>query len=230
MASRYGVAVADIVGAGSEFTQPAAWTDAEVLSLIEEMEDWVDELTNDKWDSNSRAYVFDGTGQKYLFLTEKTRLRCLSVTNVVYRSDYADSFDSDGTTCDSDSYIRYNHLLVRVSTNETTRLITEEGVWERGRQNYRVTGTWGHASVPVAIKRAVVLLVRERITPGSSMSEAPLAEEQWADYRYRLREASATSDSKKGVPILSGYPAVDRLLMRHRNRRPVMRVLGKWTR
>ena len=225
MASRYGVTKTDIQGPAGGFSVPAGWSDEEVVTLIEEAEAWVDALTNDRWDELSWAFTFDGTGGVYLFYQQKTRLRCLAISGIQFRSSFdpTDNFDDDGETLATDSYIRHKRFVARVDVSESTRLVTEKGVWEKGHQNYKVTGTWGHSSVPWGIKHAVVLLCRETITPGSSRSEALLAEEAWADYRYKI-QASATA-AEKGVPVLSGYPAVDKILARYRNKAPILKMV-----
>jgi len=230
MASRYGIAApADITGLGSEFSVPSAWSDADVLTVVEEMEDQVDQLTRDRWDILSRSYILDGTGKTNLYFAQKTLFRCLSITSVSWRKeyDYSDTFAADGEAVAEDSYRRHPYFCERLQNSpETRRYLTEQGVWERGRQNYKITGTWGHSSVPKGIKRAVVLLVRERITPGSTEDETPMESEQWSDYKYVVRGTAASRSAGRGIPILSGYPSVDRILSRFTNKRVKLSMVG----
>ena len=222
-------AVSDVTGLGSEFTLPSAWSSADVLVAIEEASRRIDMLTKDYWSSVSRSYYLSGDGTDLLLLTEKTRLRLVSVTQIQYRTQYdaTDNFDDDGEEVDEDTYVITSSRrgIRRVGYSYNRGRVLESGysrIWVNGVENYKVTATFGHANVPDIIKRICVLMVRERIQPQyCSDLVSPLSEKFPDGYQYTAPQYTVTDSTKQG---LTGIPAIDNLLWAVVNKSPKMVV------
>ena len=212
----------DISGYGEEFNIPSAWSADNVTQVIADVTDVINRVTGDNFESVSKAILFDGNNRSTLFLTRKTPLRLLSVTQIQFRSDYdsTDNFDDDGEIIVANSYVPYPHYVVKVQSSETTvRSVGNDIVWRLGNKNYKLTGVWGHSLVPEGIKWCTVLLARERIRPGST---APYAMKQ----SVRHVGTSYSLPYPGLLPVATGVPAVDMTLVKFVNRVPLWLACG----
>ena len=102
----------------------------------------------------------------------------------------------------------------RIDINEywstLRRMLVRPGQWSKGQANFQIIGAFGHSTVPTAIKKAVVLLVRETIKPGY-LKNRMLQGERWTDYEYTTGNIYSKNYGKT-IPVLVGYPEVDILL------------------
>lgn len=211
---------ADVVGLGSEFTIPAAWTDAEVDVAIVDASQQIDAVCGDHFGSTAVVLIVDGSGDEYLDLSLVTGWTALSISEVMFRESYdpnENTFDTAGTVIDTTSFAITDgkHALLKFQADSTLRvLVTTEPRWVKGVKNYRITGTFGRSFLPKAITRACALLVRERITPGSTADLTELKSERFPDgYQYtRVDRGDPFGSSALTDKSLTGYPAVDNLL------------------
>lgn len=222
---------ADITGLGEEFTIPDAFTDADIDQVIADVTNVINKYTGDNFNLVSQALIFDGPGKHTLHLTRKTPLRLLSITQIQYRDAYksTDNFDADGSVLNADTYVPYSHYVERYENDEVRNsasnvlvtnmfgeTIAKGAIWLKGSKNYKITGTWGHSSVPKGIKWITVMMARERITPGSTAQYAMKQSERWIDYSYSTPYPGL-------IPVVTGIQAVDQILPQYINRVPALR-------
>ena len=187
-------------------------TDPEIDAEIDLAEETVETITNDRFNSFAETNTFDGTGFTRLFFFPRIPYPLVSVVKV-------EELDTDGVTVlevfvEDEDFKRYpQHLETAFMLDEDTprRRFGTGGVWPKGQNNIRVQGTWGRSAVPEAIKRAVILLVLERMRPGSTgASPADVTRSKWPDFEIEFRAAEEVGQS-------TGFAVVDRLLEGHIN-------------
>lgn len=223
--------LADVTGLGSEFTQPAAWTDAEVQTAIVDASQRIDAVTRSHFGETTRGIILGGRSTPLLRLTQVTLWPILTATQVEYREEYAatDDFAANGEVLDDDTYVisDSHRALLRIYP-QTLRggrepLPSGPPIWLRGSKNYKVTGTFGRNNVPSGVRQACALLVRERITPGTLAQLEQFEAERFPDgYSYKRRGGGSSLAPER----LTGYPAVDELLAPHVCRIPLLAVAG----
>lgn len=190
----------------------SSYTDAELLTKIQEIEEMVERITNDRFYSFDATYYFDGNGKTMLFFAPEVPYKLLSVTSVK-------DIDVDGdvieTMTENDDYVAYGHNLEVVLAwpeDSPRRGTFRGGIWPKGQNNIQVVGSWGWSSTPKEIIRAVTLLCQERVVPGSTgMKKTGIESIAWDDYSVKM--GSAAPDSG----VLTGFDEVDRILERYMN-------------
>lgn len=204
----------DVVGLGEEFTIPAAWTDADVDATIVEATRQIDSVCGDHFGSSTAIIIVDGSGTRYLDLRNVLSWALISVTSIFRRNTYAatDDFAANGAQLDDDAYAIADskNALVKVLADDSSLrgIATTSPVWIAGTKNYRIEGEFGRNVIPPDIRFACALLVRERITPGSSQRYEALRSERFPDgYAYQ-RPIQAPSIARANI-TLTGYPAID---------------------
>ncbi len=205
--------LADVTGLADEYTVPTGYSDADVNVIILEMSQWIDAVTGSHWGSTAATFIVDGRGSELLRLDQKTSWPIVSITQIQRRDSYAnaDDFDSNGEVLDSDNYrVSDSRRAVQTIEGTTARgAIAAPGTWVRGTGNYKITGVFGQSEVPKGIVFACTLLVRERMSPGASRKFEDMQSERWPDgYSYARRQLIQSE-----VEVMTGYPAVDRLLV-----------------
>jgi len=192
-----------------------AYSTEEIEAELDLFSRMVEYLTNDWFYSGERTVYLDGNGLHELFFYPEIPARCVSLTSVQV-------VEEDGTTVlrtytqDADfklydHYIRLVHLLGDESTGRIR--VTQGGRWPRGEQNIKVVGNFGRAAVPSAIKRAVMLLVLERLVPQSTgMIPFLVSQASWPDFTVTFR-----GDGGDSAMMGTGYVEIDRLLQPYVN-------------
>lgn len=230
-------AVADVSGAGADFSIPAAWTNAEVEDAIAASMQQIDSLLRDHFLPVTKSLILDGKGKPYMSTRQRTPLRILSITKIQYRSNYAatDDFDTNGEVIPNTDYI------VKDSRTAILRLapyhirgedyygdgqysgyeFTPNLGWILGPKNYKVTGTFGWNSCPKPIRDACILLTREAIQPGyiSSTVEPKVSERFQDGYQWARLASVRVSGAKQQT--LTGWESVDGLIAPFQNNGPM---------
>jgi len=113
-------------------------------------------------------------------------------------SDYSGSFTS-GTACFA--MLAELHYLMGA----------ELGIFAKGLKNIQITGTYGWASCPAAIKQAAILLCKAENDPTLySQYSSALKSEKLGDYSYTLAD---------GGKQLTGIDKVDKLILNYIRRK-----------
>lgn len=203
---------ADVTGLADEFSIPAGYSDEDVDAIITEMSQWIDAVTGNHWGKTNASFILDGRGTELLRLDQKTSWPIVSLTSIQRRDNYAnaDDFDANGDTLDLNNYrISNSRRAIQTIEGTTARnALAAPGTFVKGTGNYKVTGVFGQAEVPKSIVFACVLLTRERMSPGASRKFEDMQTERWPDgYSYARRQIIPSESD-----VLTGYPAVDRLL------------------
>jgi hypothetical protein len=190
----------------------ASYTNDEVEAEIAFAEAVVESVCGDVFYTKTETNRFDGNGLGELFFPPDVPYRLLTVTT-------CKNVDIDETTVldtytEGTDFVKYPyHLQIALSYSDDSprRRVARGGFWPRGQKNIWVAGTWGRASVPEEIKRATILMVLERLKPGSSgASVGGVKQIVWNDFTVTF-----TGDSMTGQQ--TGLREVDMLLARHVN-------------
>lgn len=219
------ITVADVTSYGGEFSWPSGITDLQKASVVAGACEQIDAVTFDHWEPVTKSLILSGTGTRSLWLNQATKLRALSITQILYRSNYSkvDDFETNGEVVDDTSYaLAKGRMSIKRVYSELIRTPSHiASEWLIGTDNYRVDGTFGHASTPENIKFAAVLLSRERAQPGYS-AEYVHPESEWFPDGYKYTSPISKAGSSKTA--LTGIPAIDLLLYPYVNRIPRMVV------
>lgn len=189
----------------------SSYTDDELNAMIDEAEELVESICNDKFYSFTSTEYFDGSGNSYLFFPPTVMYNLLSVTSVK-------NVDFDLTTIttydESDDFKNWGHYLeINADSSDVRRMTGSTGVWPAGEHNIEVIGTWGWSSTPKNISKAVKLLCMEEIQAGSTgMYPIRIRRKEWEDYTVEFQTRKDDEDS------VTGWPKVDRLLSYYINR------------
>ena len=204
----------DIEGIGRTFQIPDNFQTSDITAIIADVEDIIEDKTKNNFnDSVAKVLDVSGTGSSMMWLYPYVSLPIQSITSIVERDDLEDDW-GDGTTLTSTDYFIPDSDPHRIEIAEywssVRRAVLSRGVWTLGQQNFRITASFGHSSVPVSIKKACVLLVRDILKPGYLKSRV-VQHERWTDYEYETGKG-ISKNYGKSIPILTGYPEIDLLL------------------
>jgi hypothetical protein len=190
----------------------SSYTEAEVGASIDRIEEFIEYICNDVFYAKTQTFLVDGNGSHKLFFAMTTPYRSVTLTSVK-------ELDFDGTTIketfvEDTDFKKYDYYL------ETARRypgmgartgVTRGGVWPKGQKNIEIIGTWGHSSTPADIKHCVILLVLERLKPGSTrMASKDVKQVVWSDFTVTFSGSSSEGD-------LTGFVDVDRILSKYVN-------------
>lgn len=117
--------------------------------------------------------------------------------------DYSDSFTS-GTACFAT--LAELHYL----TDETP-----DGYFPKGTKNVKITGTYGWASCPAAIKQAAIILCRAESDSSLYTKYEDFVSERLGDYAY----------GRGDKPYLTGITEADALISHYVRRKPLMGMI-----
>lgn len=224
---------ADITGLASEFTIPAAYSDADVLEIIAEQMQVIDSLCRTHFASITRSFILSGSGEPTLSFRSKTQLKAQSITSVQYREAFAqtDDFAVNGTLEDATSYgllpsrtglERLSYSSTRTSMEMRYDDYVIPPVWVKGNSNYKVTGVFGYAYTPRPIRTACVMLCREAMQAGYILANLePKVSEKFADgYSYQTIQSVRQAVTK--AEQLTGFQSIDNMLLPYRNNVPIL--------
>lgn len=208
----------DVEGLGRIYEIPANFQEADIDTIIADTQKILEVLTKNKFESTTLTLVMNGTGCTSLFLYPYTTYPIISITSVKERQNLEDDWgDSTVETLASTDYYLPVADRFRIEINESwgsvRRFLIRPGYWWRGQANFQVIGQFGtldaDGNVPSSIKRALVFMVRDTLTPGYLKGRL-VKREKWIDYEYDT--GSARWENLKNKVTLTGYPEVDLLI------------------
>lgn len=180
--------------------------------IVDRAEQLVEMVTHDHFYSLAFVKYFNGNGKDKLFLGFIPDI--LSVTEILL----------SGITL-SASWWTYNSDSVYLDPEAATgddlpelllRLKYSRRIFPKGMGNVKITGTYGWASCPVAIKRATIILCRFENDATLYTSYDDLNSEKLGD------QQSVRGDMKK---YLTGVQEADRLVHKYIRNKPVFGVV-----
>ncbi len=211
--------VADITDLLGGFTVPAAWGDSEVEDAIIASSQIIGSLTRTHWGKTTLTFELSGEGDEYLQFSRFTEWPIISITSVRNKQVYVNGQSwSASDDLDADSYriaesrrglYRVANLSARVTG--AIDLPLNKAIWRRGHLNYQIIGVFGNNEIIEPVIAACVFMVRDRITPGTSLKYETAAVERWPD-GYSVDRRTQSRGSGAGLEQLTGSPVVDGLL------------------
>lgn len=225
----------DVQGLGSEYSIPAAYL-ANINHVIKRASALVDMQTRSHFGKTPMVLELSGDGTPVLLTSEVTTWPIVSVSEVLEREDYEDTWaDSSVETIESKywSISRSRQALLMLgelsSSSTSSRTLSSLTVWTKGHKNYRVTGYFGRKTIPEIIKWATVLLAREAMSPGwiaSNIESGMYQSERFADGYSYVRAVAAPSLKTTHVGSTTGSVFVDAMLVGFAGSRPGIIVPG----
>ena len=191
----------------------SSYSDAEIEIEIGLMESFVDSICGDVFYPKTETNLFDGKGLCRLFFIPQVSYRLVTVTSVK-------EYDLDGTTAldtfvenvDFKAYPYYLDTALESDGDSPRRAFGPGGHWPKGQRNIAVAGTWGRSAVPPEVKRAVLILVLERLMPGfTRTAPADIKQATWPDFTVTFK------GTEENIGMSTGFAEVDRLLKQHVN-------------
>lgn len=186
-------------------------TDDRLTALIDEASGFIDRVTCWFFEPRALVYRLDGRGAPSIeppappirvdrLAVDETELSTDSEELVVVGAPVQPCFDGP-------------------------RLTLRQGrVFPRGQGNVEVEGLWGctepdgttEGRVPLAIRRACILLVLRWLTPLADEDTAGDARNRWRIIEERTRDQSYKLDRVQQVGSITGDPEIDDILARYR--------------
>ena len=226
-----------------DFEIPSDWQDGsntKLLTALARAKEIVDSFCGNTFEPVRRVVLLNGTGCAEITTKALTRYPIAAVVSVKIRTSLATVFDTVAALAEgTDFYVHASRRgLVRLSEPGVTRGYRVEAsadmgdawesqtlpnVWPRGQQNIQLIADFGRDGVPAVIKKAVVLLVREEIEPGTIGAYADeLVSESFADGYSKSKTARNATSASNAPAITTGNKYIDVLLNPYRNNVPAM--------
>lgn len=182
---------------------------------IERAEKKIERLTKDVFYVEAFAEYFSGNGNDRLFLGFVPDL--LTATEVLIAGTALDTswwtFDKGTIYLDPEAVSGGAGDLAELHL----RLKRKKVLFPKGINNIKVTGTRGWTTVPAAIKRAAVLLVKAENDSSLYTHQNPtLKSEKLGDYSYTMNDKQSTASS--------GILEVDEQLKEYIRKKPIMGI------
>jgi len=184
-------------------------TAAQKLATINRAEQLIESLTHDYFYSKAFSIYCDGNGQDLLILNLQPNI--LTVTEILIHGIALDT-----------SWWTYNSSSVYLDPESATggiddpelmlRLKYAHGLFPKGTNNIKITGTYGWASCPAAIKQAAIILCRFENDETLYTAYDDVVSD-------KLDDASYSRGTKK---FLTGIHECDRLLRNFIRRKPML--------
>lgn len=175
-----------------------------VQAAIDAAGDWIDQYCGRTFEPiGSQARVFDSEGGTYVSIDPAR-----TITSV----EILDAYGDVSSTLGADDYRTWPYQdSLNGEPRPATRLILTPGSgigrWPDGDGRVRVTGTWGYASVPGAIKQACTILVSRWIEKG--LKGGKLSAETLGDLKLDFQEIQDSADVHGVYQLLSLYRNVE---------------------
>lgn len=207
------ISVSDVRAFKTGCTAPdlTCFTDDEISDVICLVMEIIDNFTNDKWCAETLTLKFDGSGCDKLFFVPNVAYRLNDLTDI----EITEGCCSGISTCLQVGDITNNGHYLQVGCYMCNGCHSICDRFPRGCKNISVTGSWGRATVPYAIKRAALLLTQYTLTPsGSSMCAglpANVKQATWTDFQVTF-DTKVTGDTSS-----TGFIDIDRLLIPYIN-------------
>lgn len=187
----------------------AGATAAEKLAIINQAEQLIESLTRDYFYSKAFSIYWDGNGQDLLVLNLQPHI--LTVTEILIAGI---ALDTSWYTCDTVSvYLDPESATGGIDDAELLfRLKTKRGLFPEGTNNIKITGTYGWASCPPAIKRAAIILCRYENDETLYTSYDDVVSDKLDDAAY----------SRGNKKFLTGIHEADKLIRNYIRRKPML--------
>lgn len=198
------------------------FSDEELQDYLDGVENDIENITGDIFYSKTATYRFDGNGRDKLFYVSTTQQtgEVIPYKNISTTSLKLVSLGGtvEETLVEDQDFVVYPYFVevARLFDQNLarTRFVSGLNSWPAGQRNIQIEGTWGHSSVPYAIKKATALLTLEEAKPQSTkMAPRDIKQHAWPDL-------SVTFRGGKEYGTDTGFGEVDRLLRRYINHLP----------
>lgn len=160
---------------------PSAFTEALKQALIDEAEQYFDQLLGQPYWPKPFDVNRNGNGQNRIYLYLEADI--ITITDLWISGALQ---DPDIYTYDADSIFLNEYGSNTVVLQSEIVLISQEGLFIKGYRNIRACGTYGRAVVPVPIKRAVIEWVRWKNDP--TLYSLKYKSESIGKYSYGLAD------------------------------------------
>jgi len=189
------------IGSGSSETDRQA--------AIDRAEQLIEKLTHDYFYSKDFVIYRNGNGSDHLYLNLRPNI--LTVTEILL---YGVALETSWYTYDINSvYLDPESATGGVDDPELLlRMEYKKGLFSKGTNNVKITGTYGWAACPSAIKRAAIILCRYENDETLYTAYEDVVSEKLADAAY-------SRGSKK---YLTGIHEADKLIRRYIRRKPML--------
>jgi len=187
-------------------------TEYDRQQIINRVESLIENITKDFFTSTSFTIYSDGNGSDYLDLGLNADV--LTVTEIKVAGVALDSswwtynteavyLDPDAVSSDIDDVAELHF-----------RLRYKRCLFPEGTQNIKITGTYGHSSVPARVKEAAIILCKaENDSTLYKKFDTRLKSEKLGDYAYTLADSSSSKS-------LTGILEADELLKDYIKNKP----------
>lgn len=214
------------------------FTDAELQDILDYVEELFEEELHDKFYSFDQTLYADGTGKTHLFLPQHAAFpyKIISISSM-------EEVDFDGTTVlttyveDDDFKFDDYYVYTDVSNSPTVRqAIGSQMHFPKGEANIKISGTFGWSTTPKAIERAtklyavVLTLGPQKAGFFAENGGLNVRQQQWTDYMVTFGAApAATMRANAGVPNITGYLDIDRMLRNYVNHSMLFQAIDSKT-
>lgn len=197
---------------------PAGISEAEKQAIIDKVEQIIDQVTDTYWCETAFVIELNGNGKNRLFLplrsdiltVTKVEIYCIELEDSWYTYDKNSIYLDPCAEGDGELSPELYYKLAEVA---------EKGIFVRGYNNIRVTGTQGETTssddIPEAIKQAAVILAEWENDPSSEAAAGLMKSEKIGDYSYTMLAGSEED-------VLTGVDKADMLLRLYVKRKPVL--------
>lgn len=188
-------------------------TNTQKLTIINRVEDMIEQITKDYFYVKAFAIYINGNGNDRLSLglipdiLSVTEIKLFGVvlsTNWYTYDVGSVYFDPEAVSGDADDLAEL-HLRIKY----------KRGLFPKGMGNIKITGTYGWATLPAAVKQAAIILCRFENDGTLYTKYDDFVSERLGDYSY----------SRGNKMYLSGLIEADRLLKNYIRRKPVMHAV-----
>lgn len=190
-----------------------ACTDPQLEQKIAVAEEIITNFTGHKFNQTADVIRLNGLGTHQLFTFRALPEPIFSISKVEY-------VDSDFNVIEDLGIVGYFYDVGGYAVNKplglnnsSTRSIQSDsaGYWIKGYENYRVTGVFGPATVPVTIVEATSLLAINLLKPGAAgLTLTNVYSKAWQDFTitYNSPQVSRAVEANAST----GYLEIDRML------------------
>lgn len=186
---------------------------ADRQATIDRAEQLIESLTRDYFYSKVLSIYRNGNGEDHLTLGLYPDI--LTITEILV---YGIALETSWYTNDTNSvYLDPESATGGVDDPELLlRLKHKKGIFSKGTNTIKITGTYGWAACPVSIKRATIILCRYENDETLYTTYEDVVEDKLADATYK-REFNKQ--------FLTGIHEADRLIRNYMRNKPMMAAL-----
>jgi len=206
-------------------------TDAELQTILDRAEEIIDKGTNNKFIVFADTVFADGKDTQFMFLPQDANFKHPIVTVTSLQEVDFDQSEVLTVLTELIDYQIEAHYI-RLNDSHPTRLrqfVSGERIFFKGTRNYKIVGTFGRTPIPEGIKQAVLMLSviytlgEGSVGFGDASGDRSKIQESWTDYTVTHGSgADANKRRIEGIPNITGYLEIDRLLEPHINYSDIM--------